>query len=103
MSGTGIWCGSWCGCPVTRCPAGLSGITSGEFASRPRLLWFRSRGRRLKSCRNCRCAALDLFLFVVVDPDVGLDEPVDAGLVEIVEGVGPRPGRDGDPGRLAWV
>src|SRR2546428_4113339 len=42
--------------------------------------------------------APDLFLLVVIDPDVGLDEAVDAGLVEIVEGVDPRPGREGDPG-----
>src|SRR5256712_4123720 len=40
----------------------------------------------------------NLFLGVVIDPDVGLDEAVDAGLVEIVEGVDPRPGREGDPG-----
>src|SRR2546428_1720107 len=40
----------------------------------------------------------NLFLGVVIDPDVGLDETVDAGLVEIVEGVDPRPGREGDPG-----
>src|SRR2546428_7998299 len=40
----------------------------------------------------------NLFLGVVIDPDVGLDETVNAGLVEIVEGVDPRPGREGDPG-----
>src|SRR3989475_13331040 len=40
----------------------------------------------------------NLFLGVVIDPHVGLDETVDAGLVEIVEGVDPRPGREGDPG-----
>src|SRR2546422_6243594 len=42
--------------------------------------------------------APDLFLLVVIDPDVGLDETVDACLVDIVEGVDPRPGREGDPG-----
>src|SRR5207245_9923296 len=40
----------------------------------------------------------NLFLGVVIDPDVALDETVDAGLVEPVEGVDPRPGREGDPG-----
>src|SRR3989449_4876461 len=35
---------------------------------------------------------------MVVDPDVGLDEAVDACLVELGERVDPRPCRQGDPG-----
>src|SRR2546422_729752 len=141
MSGTGIWCGSWCGCPVMRCAAGLSGNICGVCGYLPRPS-FHYRGLLLRLCHDCHCEERDpssviarltksaeaisgaglceerllrfahndklyarndrggnnLFLGVVIDPDVGFDETVDAGLVEIVEGVDPRPGREGDPG-----
>src|SRR5256885_15833033 len=110
MSGTGIWCGSWCGCPVMRYAAGSSGNICGVCGCLPRPS-FHYRGPLLKSCRDCHCeersdeaisgAGLcegrllrfarndrggpDLFL-VVVGPDVGLDETVDAGRVGIGEG-----------------